>query len=151
VDAHESPRAGTPVSKASAPFAGIHVGVRSYAILKLRALGPTIRPLDMRTIQPPPKTADSDLRDPAWVKLVAHLIKRRGRRCERCGKTREDDDSPVALIGDHIVERRDGGAVLDPDNVQLLCRRAGGNGDGGRGGCHSIKTAEARTERLFRR
>ncbi|WP_376959669.1 HNH endonuclease [Azospirillum sp. A26] len=102
-----------------------------------------------------PKVADPVLQSSDWRKLVASLITKRGRRCERCGKTHESDGSPVRLIGDHDIERRDGGADLDPSNVKLLCNRKGGNGrphpDGEIGGCHNRKTAEARTDRLGRR
>lgn len=87
-----------------------------------------------------------------WHELVATLIAQRGRRCEACGKTHEDDGSRVRLIGDHIVERKDGGADLDPQNVKLLCSRAGGDGsphaDGKRGNCHAAKTAMSRRERV---
>ncbi len=40
------------------------------------------------------------------------------------------------LIGDHIVERKDGGADFDPLNVRLLCAA-----------CHNRKTAAARRTR----
>ena len=61
--------------------------------------------------------------------LVARLKRERGARCERCG-------SDHRLIGDHVVERRDGGAELDPANVELLCQA-----------CHNRKTAAARARR----
>ncbi|WP_245987103.1 HNH endonuclease [Azospirillum thermophilum] len=103
-------------------------------------------------MRPAPKVPDQLLVSSPWRQLVDRLIGLRGRRCERCGKTREDDGSPVRLIGDHIHERRDGGADLDPANVQLLCAAAGGNGtphpDGKVGGCHGRKTAEARRRRF---
>ncbi|MBM3578790.1 MAG: HNH endonuclease, partial [Alphaproteobacteria bacterium] len=88
----------------------------------------------------------------AWKDFVAALIKERGRRCEGCGKTREDDGSFVRLIADHKIERQDGGADFDKANIQLLCCRAGGDGrphaDGDRGGCHPRKTARAKADRL---
>jgi 5-methylcytosine-specific restriction endonuclease McrA len=42
----------------------------------------------------------------------------------------------VRILGDHIIERKDGGAELDPNNIQLLCL-----------GCHNAKTATARKDR----
>ncbi|WP_247875513.1 HNH endonuclease signature motif containing protein [Azospirillum sp. TSH100] len=115
---------------------------------------PRLGTMDVRTAHPPAKTADAVLVSAAWQQLVDRLIQARGRRCERCGKTHEDDGSPVKLIGDHVQERRDGGAELDPQNVQLLCARAGGDGrahaDGKLGGCHGRKTAEARQRRFGR-
>jgi 5-methylcytosine-specific restriction protein A len=92
------------------------------------------------------KVADRFYLSPEWKALVAREIGRRGRRCEECGKTSEDDGSPVRLVGDHVVERLDGGADLDPGNVRLLCCRAGGNG-AMRGNCHAAKTAHARRAR----
>ena len=129
--------------------------LRGHHVAKgLRTLGPTVRPMEMRTALPGPKRVDPFYTSQEWRSLVATLIERRGRRCEQCGKTHEDDGTPVRIIGDHIHERKDGGADLDPMNVQLLCTRSGGNGrihsDGRRGGCHARKTAEAAKRRLLR-
>ncbi|QCG93950.1 HNH endonuclease [Azospirillum sp. TSA2s] len=122
---------------------------------RLTSLRPTLATLDTRAAKPMPKTADPFYLSPEWKTLVARLIQQRGRRCEMCGKTHEDDGTPTRLIGDHVVERRDGGADLDPANIQLLCSREGGNGraheDGKVGGCHARKTARARNERMARR
>ncbi|MBP2233096.1 5-methylcytosine-specific restriction endonuclease McrA [Azospirillum agricola] len=119
---------------------------------RLIVLKPRLTPMDVRTARPAPKQPDAVLVSSAWQQLVERAIQVRGRRCERCGKTHEDDGAPVKLIGDHIHERRDGGAELDPANVQLLCARAGGDGrqhaDGASGGCHARKTSEARRRRL---
>lgn len=118
----------------------------------LRQIGPTVAPMDMRTARPGPKLADPFYISKDWRALLAKIIHKRGRRCEQCGKTHEDDGSLVVVIGDHIVERRDGGAELDENNIRLLCRAAGGDGrphpDGRRGGCHARKTAEAAKERM---
>jgi 5-methylcytosine-specific restriction protein A len=120
--------------------------------MKLRALKPKLAP--MRRKVEPVKRAEAIYLSPEWRDLVSRLIEKRGRRCEACGKTHETDGSPVRLIGDHIIERRDGGADLDETNVQLLCARAGGDGrphgDGARGACHPRKTAAARRARLGR-
>lgn len=117
--------------------------------MRLKAMKPKVAP--MRGKVEVTKRAEAFYLSKDWRGLVARLIARRGRVCEGCGKSREDDGSPVRLIGDHIVERRDGGADLDPANVQLLCSAAGGDGrphaDGARGGCHSRKTALARAAR----
>lgn len=87
----------------------------------LQGLPPVLRPL--------PKQADKFYLSPEWRALVGRLRRERGAWCERCGSTHR-------LIGDHKVELRDGGAPLDPANVELLCQA-----------CHNRKTAEARARR----
>lgn len=77
----------------------------------------------------PPKVADPFYLSGAWRSLVARLKRERGGWCEICGSTDR-------VIADHIVERRDGGADLDPANVQLLCFTH-----------HQRKTADARGRR----
>jgi hypothetical protein len=118
---------------------------------RLRSLAPrlSVAPPKVRVAE---KRADPFYLTPEWRGFVCDVIRERGRRCETCGKTREDDGSPVRLIADHIVEISDGGAVFDKRNIGLKCTRAGGDGrtgpDGRRGGCHNRKTAEARAARM---
>lgn len=81
------------------------------------------------TLRPPPKIADSFYLSPEWRGLVAQIKRERGAWCQRCGSNHR-------LIGDHIVERRDGGADLDPMNIELLCHA-----------CHQRKTAQAQARR----
>lgn len=98
------------------------------------------------------KRADEFYLSTRWKSFVASVIRERGRRCEACGKTREDDGALVKLAADHTVERLDGGEDFDRRNIKLLCRCSGGNGrphtDGERGSCHPRKTATARADRL---
>lgn len=64
-----------------------------------------------------------------WRKVRDRYIKRHP-LCEDClarGITR-----PAAMV-DHIEEIKDGGAKLDPENLQALCW-----------GCHAVKTADGR-------
>ena len=68
-----------------------------------------------------------------WRRLMRRLIALRGKRCERCGCW------PSRVFGDHKIELKDGGALLDETNVELLC-----------GSCHSRKTASARAARQAR-
>lgn len=98
---------------------------------KLSSLPPLIGSLDMRVARPAPKVAEAFYRSTDWRKLVSSIIKARGRRCEACGF------ADARLIGDHIVERKDGGAELDPSNVQLLCLP-----------CHNKKTAKEKAKRM---
>ena len=80
----------------------------------------------------PPKKADDFYQSREWRQLVARLKRERGAWCERCGSTHR-------VIGDHIVELRDGGAPLDEANVELLCQAH-----------HNEKTAKARARRVGR-
>lgn len=77
----------------------------------------------------PPKQAEPFYRSAAWVALVRDIKAERGNWCERCGSTHR-------VVADHKVERKDGGADLDPGNVELLCQA-----------CHNRKTAQARARR----
>jgi hypothetical protein len=76
-----------------------------------------------------PKVAESFYQSREWRSLVAQIKRERGAFCQRCG-------SAIRLIADHIVERKDGGADLDPRNIELLC-----------GKHHAAKTAQARARR----
>jgi len=77
----------------------------------------------------PPKIADSFYHSREWKSLVAQVKAARGNWCERCGSRRR-------VIADHKIERRDGGADLDPANIELLCHAH-----------HQAKTAAARAAR----
>lgn len=78
-----------------------------------------------------PKVAEAFYYSPPWRALVARLKRQRGARCQRpgCGSAKR-------IIADHIIERKDGGADLDPANIELLCHA-----------CHQVKTAAARARR----
>lgn len=102
---------------------------------KLQTLRPVLATLDTR-VRVPEKRADPFYLSPEWRALLAEIIAERGRACEdpecedpaRCAAGR--------IYGDHIVEKRDGGALLDKANIML------------RGApCHGRKTAAARAAR----
>lgn len=76
-----------------------------------------------------PKVAEPFYQSRAWRSLIASIKRERGNWCERCGSTHR-------VIGDHIVELKDGGAPLDPSNIELLCQAH-----------HNAKTAKARATR----
>lgn len=101
----------------------------------LKAVGPRLKTLDTRTCRPPPKQADAELLTPehrAW----ALEVKTRARwRCEDCGA--RGGKGGVRLYADHIKERKDGGALLDPANGRCRCPP-----------CHQRKTAAERARRL---
>jgi 5-methylcytosine-specific restriction endonuclease McrA len=77
-----------------------------------------------------PKRAEGFYHSREWLRLMARIKRERGAFCQRCG-------SGGRIIGDHIVERKDGGAELDESNVELMCVP-----------CHNTKTSKARADRL---
>ena len=82
-------------------------------------------------LRPPPKATDPFYRSKEWTDLIASIKAERGNACRRCGSTNR-------VIGDHIKELKDGGAPLDPNNIELLCI-----------GCHNRKTHKARSDRAL--
>jgi hypothetical protein len=106
--------------------------------MKLRTMNTLLKTMDSRVIRMQPKTADKELgtaEHRAWREVV---IQRAGYRCEhlergvRCTKSMPTH----RMFADHIVERKDGGALLDPANGRCLC-----------GSHHTTKTNWARAER----
>lgn len=87
----------------------------------------------------PEKRADPELLTPEHRAWRSEVLRRAGYRCQakagggRCFRTMPT----YRLFADHIVERRDGGAALDPANGQCLC-----------GEHHTRKTMKARVARL---
>lgn len=94
----------------------------------LKNLPSSIKPLQP-IVKTPPKIADLLYTSLEWRRFVAGIKRRRGRYCQRCGSTKR-------VIGDHIVEVKDGGAPFDPGNIELLCQA-----------CHNRKTAQQRARR----
>lgn len=80
-------------------------------------------------VSAPPKATDGFYTSPEWRALVRAKRREGEVWCVICGSTHR-------LILDHIVERRDGGAELDPRNTQWLCFTH-----------HQQKTAAARARR----
>ena len=98
---------------------------------KLKALGSRLGGMPAK-VKAAPKVAEGFYSSPEWRGLVADLKSERGNRCQRAGCP-----TPThRVIADHIVERKDGGADLDPRNVELLCFTH-----------HQQKTAAARAAR----
>lgn len=80
-------------------------------------------------LKAPPKHVDEFYRSPVWRALVRDIRRERGAFCEICGSRR-------GLVADHKHEIKDGGARLDPNNIELLCAPH-----------HNSKTAAARARR----
>jgi 5-methylcytosine-specific restriction protein A len=96
---------------------------------RLGLLKPRLATLDPRRAKPPPKVADPHYLTPEHRAWRAEVIARAGGRCQwpgGCSKAAPRH----RMFADHIVERKDGGAALDPANGQCLC-----------GQHHSLKTA----------
>lgn len=100
--------------------------------MKLKALPSGIGRLPP-VIKSPPKIAEGFYQSREWRVLMATLKRQRGGWCERCG-------SKHRIAGDHIVERKDGGADLDPSNIELLCQA-----------CHNAKTKRSGKQRMAER
>jgi 5-methylcytosine-specific restriction endonuclease McrA len=90
---------------------------------------------ETRRVLPPPKTADSFYLSPEWRALMDQIIAKRGRICED-PECRKPHPPITRIYGDHIKEKRDGGALLDPTNIMLRC-----------GPAHGRKTARERAKR----
>ncbi len=109
---------------------------------KLKMLTSAIRTLDTRAIKVAPKVADAELQTSEYRRWRDEVYRRAGYRCQavddgrRCAKA-----APMhRMFADHIVERSDGGALLDPANGQCLC-----------GSHHTTKTIAARARRMSQR
>lgn len=100
------------------------------AVVRLIGLRPRLAARAPRLVAAP-KRALADYRSPEWRALIARIIAKRGRQCERCGAR------GGRIYGDHKIELRDGGALLDENNVELLCAK-----------CHGAKTEQAKRARV---
>ncbi|GBD48086.1 HNH endonuclease signature motif containing protein [Methylopila sp. Yamaguchi] len=107
--------------------------------MALKTIAPRLRTIDTRTCKPPPKRADAELLTPEHRAWAQEVKRRAGYRCEWVENgVRCDRASPAhRLFADHIDERRDGGAALDPKNGRCLC-----------GSHHGLKTASERAKRM---
>ncbi len=100
---------------------------------RIQVLRPRLKAAEFRTVLPPKKTPDPELTTEAHRKWRQDALRRAGYKCEKCGASGNTN----RLFADHIKERRDGGALLDPANSMILC-----------GACHTRKTAAARARRI---
>jgi hypothetical protein len=105
---------------------------------RLRSLAPRLRSINTSAIKPPPKIKDAVYNSPEFAAWRSIVIARAGGQCEavvdgqRCPKAKPTD----RVYADHIVELKDGGSLLDPNNGQCLCASH-----------HEIKTADVRRYR----
>ncbi len=111
--------------------------------MALRTSKPRLAVHDTRTARPLPKQADPELRTAAHRAWRLDVCRRAGWRCEwveqgqRCEASQQRGD---VMIADHVIERADGGALLDLDNGQCLCTAH-----------NTLKGNRARSRRAFNR
>lgn len=91
----------------------------------MRKLGSLIKTrVDARAVKPEPKRADPELLTAQHREFRLIVCRRAGWQCEwvengkRCTRSAARGDR---MIGDHKIERADGGALYDPANGQCLC------------------------------
>ena len=101
---------------------------------RLASIGPLVAPRAER-VAPPVKLADPFYLTREWRALASAIKRQRRYTCEACGL--DGRKQPWRMHADHIIEIRDGGAPMDPLNVQVLCHA-----------CHNAKTAKAKAARL---
>lgn len=107
---------------------------------RLGTLKPKLKAAEFRTTIPRAKQVSQELKGASYEQWRKLVLDRAGWRCQGAGCGRQGGRGGVTLFADHIVERKDGGALLDPENGQALC-----------GSCHTKKTVAARTRRLHDR
>ena len=104
---------------------------------RLSTLKPRLSTLDTRTVRPEPKRADAELLTPEHRAWAYEVKCRAGWKCQWPGCGSQGGRGGIRLYADHIVERADGGARLDPKNGQALCPKH-----------HQVKTARERAARM---
>lgn len=92
---------------------------------------PKLRTLSGRSVELPKKQVDKDLLTREYRDWRREVVRRASYSCEKCGRKN------VKLYADHIVERKDGGALYDLSNGMALCAS-----------CHSVKTIKERQKRF---
>jgi hypothetical protein len=108
--------------------------------VRLRTLGAKLKPSAQSKVRLPAKKAEGFYTSAEWRSLIDAIMRRRGKRCEDADHDPARPRTGIRVFGDHIIERKDGGAPLDPANVMLRC-----------GSCHTRKAAEVRPVRYHGR
>jgi 5-methylcytosine-specific restriction protein A len=107
----------------------------------LLSRGQKLKPSTRIKVRLPEKKAEPFYLTPEWRALMDSIIVERfGSRAKaRCEdpQCRQPHRLGIRIFGDHVVERKDGGALLDRRNILCRC-----------GSCHTRKTSEARAARL---
>lgn len=106
--------------------------------MRIPTVAPRIPTADTRRVKPPPKRADGELLTSGHKAWRDAVIARARGLCQ--GVDHKGDRAGHRLVADHVKERRDGGAALDPANGAALCWS-----------CHTLKTLRERAKRAARR
>ncbi len=106
----------------------------------LRTIGQKIRASSHVKVKLPEKRAEGFYTSVEWRSLMDAIIQERfgsrdRARCEDL-ECRTPHRRGIRVFGDHIVERKDGGAPLDKRNILCRC-----------GSCHTRKTGAERAKR----
>lgn len=117
------------------PSAAALAGLAYLDMGRLKALPPRVATVRNR-ITVPAKVPDPFYEGNAWREFIRAIKVQRGYVCEVVTCRKDCSSNHRGLIGDHIVERKDGGADFDPSNVMLMCAA-----------CHNRKTARERGRR----
>ena len=108
---------------------------------RLKTFSSRLKTIDTRKVKPPEKVVESFYSSAKWVETRAAILNRDNYTCVRPGCGRHGGKfGGERMFVDHIVERKDGGADFDPENLETLC-----------GGHHTEKTHAARVERHGRK
>ena len=80
---------------------------------RVKTLGTIVKPAHLGCVRLPPKVADAYYFTSQWKALRLECLTRDHFRCVLCGQP--------AIVADHIISRKDGGADALP-NLRSLCR-----------------------------
>lgn len=104
------------------------------SMAKITMLKPKLRAMDTRVVMLPPKETDPYYGTADHKRWAADVKRRAGSMCQDL--EHQGDRLADRGIADHVNERHDGGADLDPANGMWRCWS-----------CHGRKTAEERAKR----
>lgn len=103
--------------------------------MALRSLPTRLKPIKQYTAPLQEKTAEPFYKSPEFRRWREQVRRNARGRCQWPGCSHSD--ATARMFADHIVERKDGGAPLDPSNGQYLCADH-----------HNKKSAQERKRRL---
>ena len=91
---------------------------------RLKTLGPRLKPIDTRTVRPPPKVVEDYYSSAEHKEWRLQVMSRAGWRCQKIvdGRRCERKSPQHRMFADHIIERRDDPSKsLDLENGMCLC------------------------------